>query len=176
MKNEATGPALLSAQTDRRWSRGGDHRTAFFREPLANFLGSRRRGPAGAERLAERAKDLVRMLSDPLHGGGQGVDLRQVRLQQEAMVRCHPTVHRGDAVRAAGLQAPGGVIGQPLGISLPGDERREDRPAADAEDVGDHVRHQRRQSCRGPANSALPLGAAQALRLRSTETSSSCGL
>ena len=49
-------------------------------------------------------------------------------------------VHRGDDVRAVGFQAPGGAIGQPLGIGLPGDERRQDRPAADAQDVGDHVR------------------------------------
>ena len=29
--------------------------------------------------------------------------------------------------------------GQPLGIGLPGDERRENRPATDAQDVGDHA-------------------------------------
>ena len=55
-----------------------------------------------------------------------------VQFQQEAMMRRHPAVHRGDDVRAAGLQAPGGAIGQPLGIAFPGDERREDRPAAGA--------------------------------------------
>ena len=55
-------------------------------------------------------------------------------------MRRHPAVHRGDDVRAVGLQAPGGAIGQPLGIGLPGDERRQDRPAADAQDVGDHAR------------------------------------
>ena len=37
------------------------------------------------------------------------------------MMRRHPAVHRGDDVRAAGLQAPGGAIGQPLGIGLSGD-------------------------------------------------------
>ena len=51
----------------------------------------------------------------------------------------HPAVHRGDDVRATGLQAPVGAIGQPLGIGLPGDERRENRPATDAQDVGDHA-------------------------------------
>ena len=48
-----------------------------------------------------------------------------------SQMRRHPTIHRGDAVRAAGLQAlqaPGGAIGQAFGISLSGDKPREDRP------------------------------------------------
>ena len=95
-----------------------------------------RRQPVG--RLAKRAQHLVGLPLDLLHGGAQRVDLRQMQFQQEAMMRRHPTVHRGDDVRAAGLQAPGGAIGQPLGVGLPGDERREDRPAAGAQDVADH--------------------------------------
>ena len=50
------------------------------------------------------------------------------------MVRRHPTVDRGDDVRAVGFQADVGAISQPLGIGLPGDERREDRPATDAQE------------------------------------------
>ena len=38
-----------------------------------------------------------------------------------------------------GLHAYVGAIGQPLGIGLPGDERRQDRPPTDAKDVGDHA-------------------------------------
>ena len=66
---------------------------------------------------------------DLLHSGGDRVDLGQVQLQQETVVRRHPPVHGGDDVRAAGLQASCGAIGQPLGIGLPGDERRQDCPA-----------------------------------------------
>ena len=92
--------------------------------------------------LPKRAQDLVGLVLDLLHSGGERVDLRQVQLQQEAVVRRHPAVHRGDDVRAAGLQASGGAIGQPLGIGLPGDERRQNRPAAAAQDVADHERRQ----------------------------------
>ena len=70
------------------------------------------------------------MMLDLLHGGGERVDLRQVQLQQRTVVRRRPAVPRGDDVRAAGLQASGGAIVQPLGIGLPGDERGRDRPAA----------------------------------------------
>ena len=97
-----------------------------------------RRQPVG--RLAKRAQHLVGLPLDLLHGGAQRVDLRRVQSQQEAMMCRHPAVHRGDDVRAAGLQAPGGAIGQPLGVGLPGDQRRDDRPAAGAQDVGDHAR------------------------------------
>ena len=55
-------------------------------------------------------------------------------------MRRHPAVHGGDDVRAASLQAPGGAIGQPLGIGLSRDDRGEDRPTADAQDVGDYAR------------------------------------
>ena len=90
--------------------------------------------------LAKRAQDLVGLPLQLPDGGLQRIDLRQVQLQQEPMMGRHPAMHRGDDVRATGLQAPGGAIGQPLGIGLPGDERREDRSAADAQDVGDHPR------------------------------------
>ena len=90
--------------------------------------------------LAKRAKHFVGLLLDLLHSGGQRIDLRQVQLQQETMMRRHPAVHRGDDVRTVGLQAPLGAISQPLGIGLPGDERRQDRPAADAQDVAGHAR------------------------------------
>ena len=43
-----------------------------------------------------------------LHGGAQRIDLPQVQLQQETVVRRHPAVHRGD-VRTVGLQAPVGT-------------------------------------------------------------------
>ena len=65
---------------------------------------------------------------DLLHAGAQRVDLRQVQFQQEAMMRRHPAVHRGDDLRAAGLQTPGRAIGQPLGVGLPGDQRRDEPP------------------------------------------------
>ena len=82
--------------------------------------GLRPRGePLGG--LAKRAQHLVGLLLQFLHGGAQRVDLPQVQLQQETVVRRHPAV-RGDDVRAVGFQAPGGAIGQPLGIGLPGDE------------------------------------------------------
>ena len=74
-----------------------------------------RRQPVG--RLAKRAQHLVGLPLDRLHGGAQRVDLHQVQFQQEAMMCRHPAVHRGDDVRAAGLQAPGGAIGQPRSTS-----------------------------------------------------------
>ena len=87
---------------------------------------SRRQPVAG---LAKRAQDLVRLVLDLLHGGGQRVDLRQVQLQQEAMVRRHTAVYRGDDVRAAGLQAPSRTIRQSLEISQREPNRQ--RPARD---------------------------------------------
>ncbi len=53
-----------------------------------------RRQPLGG--LAKRAQHLVGLLLQFLHGGAQRVDLPQVQLQQETVVRRHPAVHRGD--------------------------------------------------------------------------------
>lgn len=76
--------------------------------------------------VTKGAQDLLGLELHVLLGGGQRVDLRQVQLPQEAVVRHHPAVHRGDDLRTAGVQASGGAIGQPLGIGFIGDERRED--------------------------------------------------
>jgi len=111
---------------------GDDHPRDRFTDP------GHRRQPVG--RLAKREQHLVSLPLHVLHGRTQRINLRQVQLQQETMMGRHPPVHRGDDVRAAGLQAHVGAIGQPLGIGLPGDQRREDRPAAGAQDVGDHPR------------------------------------
>ena len=67
-----------------------------------------RRQPVGG--LAKRTQYLVGPPLQLLHGGAQRVDLRQVQLQQEAMLVRHPAVHRGEDVRATGLQAPGGAM------------------------------------------------------------------
>ena len=73
-----------------------------------------RRQPVGG--VAKRAQDLVGLVLDLLHGGGQRADLRQVQLQQEPMMR--PTVHRGDDLHTIGLQAPVGQSAR-RGIGLP---------------------------------------------------------
>ena len=53
-----------------------------------------RRQPLGG--LAKRAQHLVGLLLQFLHGDAQRIDLPQVQLQQETVVRRHPAVHRGD--------------------------------------------------------------------------------
>ena len=89
---------------------------------------------------AKRAQHLVGLTFELLHRRIQSVDLRQVQLEQETMMRRHSAVHRRDDVCAARLQASVGAIRQPLGIGLAGDDRREDRLAADAQDVGGNAR------------------------------------
>ena len=60
--------------------------------------------------LAKRAQHLVGLLLQLLHRGAQRIALPQVQLQQKAMVRRHPTVHRGDDVRTVGLHTDVGAI------------------------------------------------------------------
>ena len=69
----------------------------------------------------------------------EGVDLRQVQLDHEAMVVGDAPMQRVDEIGAAGLQSAAGEVGQALGISLARDERGEDRPAAHAHDVAHHL-------------------------------------
>ena len=52
---------------------------------------------------SERAEDLVGLMFDLLHLGSQRVELRQVQLQQETMMRCDRAVHRGGGLCTTGL-------------------------------------------------------------------------
>ena len=110
--------------------------SAISTRAAASQAGHRRQqidgGTKGGEHLAQ-------MALQRLHGGVERLDLRQMQLEHEAMMRGHPAMQHLDQLRAAGLQAAGCEIGQALGVGLARDERVEDRPAAVAQNVTDDL-------------------------------------
>ena len=65
----------------------------------------------------------------------EGIDVRQVQLQQKTVVIGHPTAQRFAQRLWRGLDPAMGERGQGLGIALAGDQSLDHPPAAQPDDI-----------------------------------------